>query len=730
MRITMQNVTTRFGLAAATLAVVLAGSTGSRAAEPAAASAPAAPAVQAGTQAAPAAQPLRNLIVNGDFEDGIEVPSLWRSAYWGNGITLEPAGGAVPGNCLRIAGVTKGTDLRQSAIRLSTQHPYRLSARFRTQDHRQLGKDTCTVAVFNNGWTWDCRLYPPEGTHDWTTVAQEFTPAASAGDVYSVGVYADTTPGTVWVDDIRLEALTEAGWQAARNDNAALAATPTANAYLIQPRMNAIPANDGTVTLFLETRSLRWDSPAARRIRVRTDNGKAAQEKVLPYTQRVVTTDLGPQTPGTTLTLSVAAIDSQGNPLAESAAIRIAVIDPQRQIPANACLIDRRGRAIVNGKPFLPIGLYTGGQDLNDIKTMAAAGFNTVLAYGSLGTTAPEVIQRYDQIHALGMKVIVALNGVVDIPPESRPAVEAEIGAVKCGWLVNEVEALGVKGSTNVITEVVSTLKDHPALLAWYVADELPPVLEPALRAKRQLINTLDPFHPTYAVHCLVTNIPTLGGVADLIGVDPYPISTAKDRDMLMVVNYGLAAQRSGIPAWNVPQLFDWGAYIGTVYDGVKSDEEIARLYAEKQSRPPTEQEVRSMALEMAFYGTRGFIFYSFHDFKLNKVVAQNWERRWKEAQNVAALLNELAPFLLSDSDPVEPGITVEKGVVHARTFRDNAGRVRVLLTAIGPGEAAAIVDLGKEAKPLVSRYGKTTPLGVGTYRFVGTDIDSDVLAE
>ena len=68
--------------------------------------------------------------------------------------------------------------------------------------------------------------------------------------------------------------------------------------------------------------------------------------------------------------------------------------------------------------------------------------------------------------------------------------------------------------------------------------------------------------------------------------------------------------------------------------------------------------------------------------------------------------------------------------VAHAATMTDDQGRIRVLVTAVGPGPASAVVDLGKTAKPLTSRYGGTVALGDGKYRFTGMDIASDILAD
>jgi len=681
----------------------------------------------------------RNLVANGGFEEGLELPDFWRSIYYfGPGLSLVPVGPPAAGRCVLVHRVTAATDLRQTGLKLSPEHKYRVSARFRTQDFRQHGVNTCTVAVLNRGWGWDCRLFPPEGTNDWTTVSKEFTPGASDDGRYAVTIYASGMEGSVWVDDVRVEALTDAGWQASGNDNLGSGRPPRLLAYLLQPRMNTLVAGDGKVTVRAETQGVVWPEKQPRRLRWQATAGSAKRTGLIPYDRTAVPLDLGKFPAGATVSLILSAVTQTGQTLVQAAPLQLAVADPRRPAPANACLIDRRGRAIVGGKPFLPIGLYLQGVSREIIADIAASDFNTVMPYASLAlrldpkqpVSETSTLEAMDALAANDLKVIFALNGVTDVPEAARAEVGRHIGQVKLGWLTADKEWCGAHGAAEIVARAATMLRNHPALLAWYVADELPPVLESALLAKRRMLNDLDPFHPTWAVHCDLSSIVPLGGTADVIGLDPYAISNADSRDMWLVERYCAAARKTGLPAWNVPQLFDWGAYIGTAYDGVKSDEEIARLYAEKRSRPPTEQELRSMVLEMARQGTKGFVFYSYYDLVRNKVVAQSRDQRWAEAKRVAALLQELTPFLLSDKDPTETKLAVSQGTVYAGRFTDSRGRVRVLITAIGPGEAEAVIDLGAQEPPLYSRYGGTVALGAGRYRFRGSDIASDVLTD
>jgi hypothetical protein len=107
--------------------------------------------------------------------------------------------------------------------------------------------------------------------------------------------------------------------------------------------------------------------------------------------------------------------------------------------------------------------------------------------------------------------------------------------------------------------------------------------------------------------------------------------------------------------------------------------------------------------------------------------VLPDYEQRWKELCNVAALLRELQPFLYSDE--TAPAITIKtiQGTVNAAAYKTANGKVSVLITGTGPGASEAEITVA-DTPNLKARYGKTEPLGGGTYRFKGTDICSDML--
>ena len=65
---------------------------------------------------------------------------------------------------------------------------------------------------------------------------------------------------------------------------------------------------------------------------------------------------------------------------------------------------------------------------------------------------------------------------------------------------------MGISGYKNITADVVNLLKDHPALLAWFSADEAPVSQVPRLTEIRRICNQLDPEDPVYGVFTNMRN--------------------------------------------------------------------------------------------------------------------------------------------------------------------------------------------------------------------------------
>ena len=387
--------------------------------------------------------------------------------------------------------------------------------------------------------------------------------------------------------------------------------------------------------------------------------------------------------------------------------IPLRVLSQETVRPKNAVFVDNRGRTWVNGKKFLPVGIYTNQQSKGfkqwgnrwrqvDTENLKKSGFNCIMPYDCLswkmagsklsGIDAQREVM--DELNGNGIKVIFSVKDI------------------RHKW----DKWHGAKGMKPVVKKVVEAFREHPALLAWYVNDERG--VEPLDLEKRETIGMLDPFHPTWQVQCFYYKFDEYQGASDVFGVDPYPI-VKNGKDMKLIrKNMNLAMRAVGfdntIALWAVPQVFPWSHHRGF-------------------EKPcwPTENQIRSMSLLMAIMGARGFVMYSYMD--LFTGGGDDFKKYWPGVCNSARMLNEIAPFLLGD--PVAPPVEMKiiKGDAKAKAFTADNGKTCVLIAAIGPGPAEAVIKISGGDK-LKSRYGRSTLNQNGTWIFKGNNIDCDVL--
>ena len=386
---------------------------------------------------------------------------------------------------------------------------------------------------------------------------------------------------------------------------------------------------------------------------------------------------------------------------------------PETEPPKNACTIDKFGRAVVDGKPFMPLGVfgYAGEANYRHLKN---AGFNCLQLYSSLELKGSidhkdpikNVLEGLDLIDKHGLKLIFSLK---------NQHVHNSIARKQWG---------GAEGIDAVSELAVKTVKDHPALLAWFVSDEDRREYVPNIVALRRLISRLDPWHPTWTLTHRYEDFPYYGISGDVIGVDPYPISHTKQpvEQSIKMVKVAMTAGRStGLPVWAVPQIYNWAAV---------RFKDNPKAFAE--SHFPTVEEMRAMALYAAMLGAKGFVFYSNFDILLNydKLLPGSGKREWAKVVEMVQSIKELEPFVLSTKQPLEIVVESEpKDAVEAGMLLDDAGNLRIIVIGTG-GKAKGTFTLPEEfrsASPR-SKFGKTKSLGSGRYEFVADAVDSDIL--
>ncbi len=411
--------------------------------------------------------------------------------------------------------------------------------------------------------------------------------------------------------------------------------------------------------------------------------------------------------------------------------------------PPGACIVDERGRCIVDGKPFLPVGVYCYRLDRENIRRLASGSFNTVAPYSLLSCDMDSGVDPNQPGPPVKTSSLETVRATLDECQRNGLKVSVPFAGAYWASSENDTERFGVSGYKAVIAKTVESFKRHPAVLTWYIADE-PQLGAGPIKTGKNTVETLnygdflrgiyrsvkaqDPWHPIWTVFIgssvLTRDYRPLIGISDVVAIDVYSID-AKDRHEMNAINLyadrmeSYFGTRQGVPLWAVPQLENPGAYYR-----VKSREEFLAHHHE-----PTGDEMLGMALMFAIHGAKGFLFYSYHDM-FGPLTAPDFPRRWPEAVKVAKTLNSLAPFLVSDVDGPAVEATFSRGIGSAKGFADGEGKVRILISAgIVGGPQAATIKV-KTAKALKAKYGRTARQADGSYLFLGKDICYDVLEE
>ena len=373
-------------------------------------------------------------------------------------------------------------------------------------------------------------------------------------------------------------------------------------------------------------------------------------------------------------------------------------------LPAGSCLIDDRGRAVVNGKPFMPLGVFTDRIDREMLRRLRDNGFNCLISYSSLQRSGEaETRRQLDLMQQYGIKAIFSLK---DQPDNVT------------SWQIREWE--GASGGLAVAVKAVSSLRNHPALLAWYICDEAVRLHVPAIQKMREVIAAADPYHPTYSLTNMWANFPYYGLTGDIAGVDPYPVKAKGKTQSIEEVTTALqAASLSSQPIWITLQAFNRGIYSERPWNAAALD----------RTRAPSREEMRAMCLLSVIYGAKGFLFYSYMD------AAQRYEAarpgssaaELQKLYHCAGELKRLEPFILEAESRAVPQSGPVNPTIHCRYFRLPTGEVRIVIVADNATPGKAVFRFNGTGK-LISRFGLTRPLPDGSYEFSSARIDSDIL--
>ena len=365
---------------------------------------------------------------------------------------------------------------------------------------------------------------------------------------------------------------------------------------------------------------------------------------------------------------------------------------------------DEYGNLLVDGKKFMPIGIFGGFGGVESLKKISDAGFNTIMNYSSFsmsfggkGKSSQETtVKALDEIHKHGLKLLFSLK---DQYPGMRHAVTAYDN---------------IRGIDEVVKYIVTNLKDHPALLGWYVSDENSRSEMGAMVDLRELINRHDPDHPTVTLTFREGDLPLYGRGGDVLAVDHYPIISENEKEFSAMVSLIKTARLGSQPLWMVPQIFNYGVF------KAKSAEEFTRYVY------PSGSEMKAMLASSVILGCKGFLFYSYSDIcgeRGKRFFPENEAKQWANVVDSVAMLKKLEPFIMSDHIPE---VIVDNGKELAGVLRSDSGRKIVIAVRTDFGRSQLPLDAGEK---YILLDGSAEFIN-GKWVFTGKDIDFCILAE
>lgn len=301
----------------------------------------------------------------------------------------------------------------------------------------------------------------------------------------------------------------------------------------------------------------------------------------------------------------------------------------------NEVKIDRlNGNLLIDGWQWFPIGFYSSLAEDNYLflKSEVTQGINLYSPYHNITPDNQADRMAYlDLCAQLGIKVNYNV----------------------CSLAGSQGVGLGITSTPEekmaMLREEILRVKDHPALLSYYIADEPDGqgVSPETLQKSYDLIHELDPYHPITVV--IISPLPArrYANTYDIIMADPYPIPNAPATDapkMIADIYQQMCYEKA---VWLVPQVFG-GSEIWT--------------------REPSSREVRLMVYASILAGARGV--QGFH-----RMPDNGSPLLWNGFKTLAVELQQIAPYLY-DSQSI--AINTDNKQISARMF--HRGKKRLVI--------------------------------------------------
>ena len=298
---------------------------------------------------------------------------------------------------------------------------------------------------------------------------------------------------------------------------------------------------------------------------------------------------------------------------------------------------DDHGRMIVNGKAEFPMGIYT------------------AIAPSRLASDPEKTLAMLDDLQDSPFDILVNYAGPEGTLAQKRKYLDALAHrGLRELFSVKDYYAKGVwgvspylKGRTEeeAVRQDIKPLKDHPAILGWYLSDEETDVA--AVARFHKWAKQEDPDHMTLSLVNLpwAHQISPFLDASDVLSIDNYPVGNggvltdvARHTDELVKVTKGV------LPAWFVPQAY--GGYMcRNDFRDITPEVQLPPSDIRTKGRAPTPREMRCMSYLAITHGATGLIYYYYKDIKM----AYDSEARWAAVKNMGREIKSLSPILLAE---------------------------------------------------------------------------------
>ncbi len=222
-------------------------------------------------------------------------------------------------------------------------------------------------------------------------------------------------------------------------------------------------------------------------------------------------------------------------------------------------MMTKDGNFIVDGEPFNPIYVYHAKtKEYPDVAKMGIT-----LVQGSGGKDIDAMETQLDAAHAAGLKVMLPLY--------------------------SNMKAAGHPDKMELTTNIITRLKDHPAVFAWMIQDEphLYQETNKHLEASYKLIRELDPVHPCFIMENKEYYFGETYKYTDILGIDVYPKGNHPAKYVAEHAKLALEASEYRKPVYTLLQCYTHGKWT------------------------PTDDDVRNMIYQALFVGSSAIGYYA-----------------------------------------------------------------------------------------------------------------------